>query len=135
MKKDSLSFIATAIVLSVLIAGAMIALFATWLRNATVPFYIVLTATMAVAAAVNVVLILRRIFKLRAAMSKAEFWAAYSLVIIVLIALGAVVGICFTIRDHVSTYSAIYSTMPVFMLFINGYVSYVESWVSARKAV
>ena len=132
-KKDSLIFIGTAIVLCVFVAGAMIAMFVAWKGNATVPFYIILTATMTVAAGVNMVLIVRRISKLKPDMSSGEFWAALILVSISAGALGAVVGICFSIRDHMATYSAIYSTMPVFMLFINGYVSYVESWVATRK--
>ena len=134
-RKDSLTFIGTAVVLSVFVAGAMIAMFVAWKGNATVAFYIILTATMTVAAGVNMGLILRRISKLKPNMSRGEFWAVLILVTISAGALGAVIGICFAIRDYMATYSAIYSTMPVFMLFINGYISYVESWVAAHKAV
>ena len=75
-KKDSLIFIGTAIVLCVFVAGAMTAMFVAWKGSATVPFYVILTATMTVAAGVNVVMVWRRLSRLKADMSRGEFWVA-----------------------------------------------------------
>ena len=135
MKKDTTSFIGTTIVLCVFVAGAMVALVAVWLIDASVPFYIILTVVMAVAAGVNMMMVWNRLTKLKADMSKPEYWATYVLASIVLGALAAVVGICSSIQLHIATYPVIYSTMPVLMLLINGYISYVESLVMQRKAI
>jgi len=134
MKKDTASFVGTTIVLCVFVAGAMIALLVVWLLNATIPFYIILTAVMAVAAGVNMVMVWRRLNKLKTDMSRGEFWSAYVLASIVLGALAAVVGICSSIQLHITTYPVIYSTMPVLMLLINGYIGFIESLIAARKA-
>jgi len=134
-KKDATSFIGTTIVLCVFVAGTMVALVAVWLIDASIPFYIILTVVMAVAAGVNMMMVWRRLTKLKADMSKLEYWATYVLASIVLGALAAVVGICSSIQLHITTYPVIYSTMPVLMLLINGYISYVESLVTQRNAI
>ena len=135
IKKDSLSFVGTTVVLCVFVAGAMIALLVVWLLDASIPFYIILTAVMAVAAGVNMVMVWRKLARMRADMSRGEYWATYVLASIVLGALAAVVGICSSIQLHIATYPVIYSTMPVLMLLINGYISYVESVMTTRNAI
>ena len=121
------------IALCVFVVAAMASLIAAWRAGAIIAFYVVLTVALTVAAGVNLVMVTRRIAKLKQDMSHVEYQSAQALVLLVTMTLSCVVGACFAIADRVTTYPMIFSAVPVFMLFINGYAGYVESRVGARK--
>jgi hypothetical protein len=134
MKKHSHNLAAVTIVSCLFMVGAMVALFVAWKSDTRILFYIVLTVVLAAAAGVNLFMVFRRIQNLRGGITKIEFWALYILVVLVLASLSGLVGISFTIQENIATYPVIFSSIPVLMLFINGYVSYAEAQVAARKA-
>ncbi len=125
---------AMTMLLCVFVAASMVALVALWRVNSTVWFYAILTVVLAVAAAVNLVMAEKRVLKQKPVMGRSEFFAAQTLLLLVTMMVSALIGISFSISDRVSTYPAIFGTVPVFMLFINGYVGYIENRLAERKS-
>ncbi|MDR1450196.1 MAG: hypothetical protein LBI84_08375 [Propionibacteriaceae bacterium] len=120
--------------LSVTVVAAMAALVAAWRLGSSIPFYVVLTIVLAAAAYVNLAMLLRRVQRLEEDLSMGEYRSAVTLIWLVVSLVSAVVGVCFTISENIAKYPIIFSTVPVFMLFISGYIGFVEAHVAERKA-
>jgi drug/metabolite transporter (DMT)-like permease len=122
--------------LSVFVVASMAALVAVWRIGDFIPFYVVLTAVMAVAAGVNLFMVFRRVHGLKEDLSPGEYRSAGVLLWMVTMVLSAVGGVCFAFAVNeriVASYPVIFSAVPVFMLLINGYINFIEAHVRERK--
>jgi polyferredoxin len=119
-------------ILCVLLTLAIVTAVVTWKLGNSLPFYVTLTAVMVAAAGINLMMVSRRLAKLRAQLSRAEHRVTYLLYALVTAAFGGVIGVAFTLDETLATYPMIFSTVPVYMLFLNGYIAYVESEVASR---
>jgi peptidoglycan/LPS O-acetylase OafA/YrhL len=134
-KKTAVSSLAALTVgLCVFMTVAVLALLMSWLIGAELVFYVVLTAVLAPAAGVNIWMVAQRLTKLKDDLTRVEFWSATMLEGLTALALGTVLGICFSIGERPTTYPVIFSMVPVIVLFLNGYVTYIETRVAQRRA-
>jgi len=76
---------------------------------------------------------MKQIVAMKGVMSRAEYYPALVLVLLVEVLTAFVIVICFSGAASITIYPILFSAVLVFVIFINGYANYIESRSSIRK--